>query len=140
MPQQSYHHQQYDKIRISYSFKDPTKKGLNASEKLQHVLEEMGQRKNWALRFINVTYPDKTPFGWVFHNFYDTKDFVKYLSNRDGKVAIFVGIEFKPFSNLTTKWVKKFDVGQPSVDHTHRHNKEWSGKQLPHASSPSVCQ
>jgi hypothetical protein len=41
MPQQSYHHQQYDKIRISYSFKDPTKKGLNASEKLQHIPKEM---------------------------------------------------------------------------------------------------
>jgi hypothetical protein len=34
MPLQSYHHQQYDKIRISYSFKDPTKKFLNASEKV----------------------------------------------------------------------------------------------------------
>jgi hypothetical protein len=32
MPQQSYHHQQYEKIRISYNFKDPTKKGLNASK------------------------------------------------------------------------------------------------------------
>jgi hypothetical protein len=48
MPQQSYHHQQYDKIRISYSFKDPTKKGLNASEKLQHVKEL--KKKNWAVR------------------------------------------------------------------------------------------
>ncbi len=42
MPQQSYHHQQYDKIRISYSFKDPTKKDLNASEKLQPVPKERG--------------------------------------------------------------------------------------------------
>ncbi len=40
MPQQSYHLQQYDKIRISYSFKDLTKKSLNASEKLQHVPKE----------------------------------------------------------------------------------------------------
>ncbi len=45
MPQQSYHHQQYDKIRISYSFKDPTKKGRNASEKLQHVPKERSRRK-----------------------------------------------------------------------------------------------
>jgi hypothetical protein len=34
MPQLSDHHQQYDKIRISYSFKDPMGKGRNASEKL----------------------------------------------------------------------------------------------------------
>jgi hypothetical protein len=45
-------------------------------------------------------------FGWAFDNFYDAKDFVKQLSNRDGEVTIFGGIEFKLFSNLTTKWVK----------------------------------
>jgi hypothetical protein len=60
---------------------------------------------------INVTYPDKTPFGWAFDNFYDAKDFVKHLSNRDGKVTIFGGIEFKLFSNLTTKWVKSLMLG-----------------------------
>ncbi len=41
----------------------------------------------------------------------DAKDFVKHLSNRDGKVTIFGGIEFKPFSNLTTKWVKSSMLG-----------------------------
>ncbi len=39
-------------------------------------------------------------------NFYDAKDFIKHLSNRDGEVTIFGDIEFKAFSNLTTKWVK----------------------------------
>jgi hypothetical protein len=73
MPQQSHHHQQYDKICISYSFKDPTKKGLNASEKLQHVPEERSQRKKLGHKIINVTYPDNTPFGWAFDNFYDAK-------------------------------------------------------------------
>jgi hypothetical protein len=55
---------------------------------------------------MDVTYPDKTLFSWAFDKFYDAKDFVKHLSNRDGEVTIFGGIEFKPFSNLTTKWVK----------------------------------
>ncbi len=111
MPQQSYHHQQYDKIRISYSFKDPTEKGLNASEKLQHVSKERSWRKNLGHKIINATYPDNTPPGWAFANFYDAKDFVKYLSNRDGKVTIFGGIEFKPFSNLTTKCFKSSMLG-----------------------------
>ncbi len=57
-------------------------------------------------KIINVTYPDNIPFIWAFDNFYDAKDFVKHLSNRDSDVIIFGGIEFKPFSNLTTKWVK----------------------------------
>jgi hypothetical protein len=64
------------------------------------------KEKKLGRKIINVTYPDNTPFGWAFDNFYDAKDFVKHLSNRDGKVTIFGGIEFKPFSNLTTKWVK----------------------------------
>jgi hypothetical protein len=111
MPQQSYHHQQYDKIHISYSFKDLTEKGLNASEKLQHVPEERSRRQKLGHKIINVTYPDNPPFGWAFDNFYDAKDFVKHLSNRDGKVTIFGGIEFKPFSNPTTKWVKSSILG-----------------------------
>jgi hypothetical protein len=64
------------------------------------------EEKKLGHKIINVTYPDKTPFGWAFDNFYDAKDFVKHLSNRDGEVTILGGIEFKPFSNLTTKWVK----------------------------------
>jgi hypothetical protein len=71
MPQKSYHHQQYDKICISYSFKDPTEKGLNASEKLQHVPKERSQKIKMGHKNINVTYPDNTPFGWAFDNFYD---------------------------------------------------------------------
>jgi hypothetical protein len=94
MPQQSYHYQQYGKIHISYSFKDPNEKGLNASEKLQHIPKERSQRKKLGHKIINVTYPDNTLFGWAFDNFYDAKDFVKHLSNRDGKVTIFGGIEF----------------------------------------------
>jgi hypothetical protein len=113
MPQQLYHHQQYDKIRISYSFKDPTEKGLNACEKLQHVSKERSQRKKLVHKIINVTYPDNTMFGRAFDNFYDAKDFVKHLSNRDGKVTIFGGIELKPFSNLTTKWVTSLMLCNP---------------------------
>jgi hypothetical protein len=62
-------------------------------------------------KIINVTYPDNTPFDWAFDIFYDAKDFLKHLSNRDGKVTIFGGIEFKLFSNLTTKWFKSLMVG-----------------------------
>ncbi len=62
-------------------------------------------------KIINVTYPDNALLGWAIYNFYDAKDFVKHLSNSDGKVTIFGGIEFKPFSNLTMKWVKSLMLG-----------------------------
>ncbi len=67
--------------------------------------------KKLGHKIINVTYPDKTLFGWAFDNFYDDKDFVKHLSNRNGEVTILGGIEFKPFSNLTTKRVKSSMLG-----------------------------
>jgi hypothetical protein len=70
-----------------------------------------GSKKKLGHKIINVTYPDNTPFGWAFDNLYDTKDFVNHLSNRDGKVTIFGGIEFQPLSNLTTKWVKSLMLG-----------------------------
>jgi hypothetical protein len=69
------------------------------------------EEKKLGHKIINVTYPDSTPFGLAFDNFYDAKDFVKHLSNRDGKVTIFGGIEFKPFSNLTTKLLKSLMLG-----------------------------
>ncbi len=52
------------------------------------------EEKKQGHEIINVTYPDKTLFGWAIDNFYDAKYFVKHLSNRDGKVTIFGGIEF----------------------------------------------
>jgi hypothetical protein len=69
------------------------------------------EEKKLGHNIINVIYPDNTPFGSAFDYFYDAKDFVKHLSNRDGKVTIFGGIEFKPFSNLTTKWVTSLMLG-----------------------------
>jgi hypothetical protein len=69
------------------------------------------KEKKLGHKIINVTYPDKTLFGWAYDNFYDAKDFVKHLSNRDGKVTTFCYIEFKPCSNLTTKWVKSLMLG-----------------------------
>jgi hypothetical protein len=69
------------------------------------------EEKKLGHKIINVTYPDNTPFGWAFENFYDAKDFVKHLFIRDGEVTIFGGIEFKLFPNLTTKWVKSLMLG-----------------------------
>ncbi len=69
------------------------------------------KEKKLGHKIINVTYPDNTLFDWAFDNFYGAKDFVMHLSNRDGEVAIFGGIEFMPFSNLSTKWVKSLILG-----------------------------
>ena len=57
-------------------------------------------------KIVNLMHPDGTCYGWAFHNFYDAKEELKSLSNRYGMVTIIGGIEFRPFSNLTTKWLK----------------------------------
>mgnify|MGYP000919401890 CR=1 FL=1 len=45
---------------------------------------------------------------WLgYFHFFDAKEELKSLSNRDGMATFIGGIEFKPFSNLTTKWLKE---------------------------------
>jgi hypothetical protein len=83
--------------------KTPPKKASTPVKSYSTSPKKGVKEKKLGHKIINVTYPDITPFGWAFDNFYDAKDFAKHLSNRDGKVTIFGGIEFKPFSNLTTK-------------------------------------
>jgi hypothetical protein len=39
-----------------------------------------------------------TPYGWAFENFYNVKDFVKDLSNRNDALIYFGGVEFKSFT------------------------------------------
>jgi hypothetical protein len=55
-----------------------------------------------------VSNPDATPFGWAFHGFYDAKEFLKSLSNRNDETTHFRGEVYRPFSNLTTKWVPTY--------------------------------
>jgi hypothetical protein len=57
-------------------------------------------------KIVNLMHPNGTCYGWAFFNFYDAKDHLKRLSNRDGTTTVIGGIEFKPFCNLTTKWLK----------------------------------
>ena len=54
---------------------------------------------------------DGTPYGWAFENFYNVKDFVKDLSNRNAALIFLGELEFKSFSNLTTRWVKSSLIG-----------------------------
>ena len=53
-----------------------------------------------------------TPYGWAFENFYNAKDFVKDLSNRNEALIYFGREEFKSFTNLSTRWVKSSTVGE----------------------------
>jgi hypothetical protein len=53
-----------------------------------------------------------TPYGWAFEFFFNAKDFVKDHSNKNDALVFLGGLEFKAFSNLTTRWVKSSLVGR----------------------------
>ena len=58
-------------------------------------------------KIVNLKHPDGTCYGWAFFHFFDAKEELKSLSNRNGMATFIGGIEFKPFSNLTTKWLQE---------------------------------
>ena len=44
---------------------------------------------------------DGTPFGWAFIGFYDVKEWLKSLCNRDGSLTSLGDETFQPFTNLS---------------------------------------
>jgi hypothetical protein len=73
--------------------------------------KKMADEKKNSHNIILLVDNDSTPYGWAFENFYNAKDFVKDLSNRNDALIFHGGLEFKSFSNLTTRWVKSLLVG-----------------------------
>jgi hypothetical protein len=68
------------------------------------------EKKN-SHNIIPLVDNDGTPYGWAFKFFFNAKDFVKDLSNRNNALIFLGGLEFKALSNLTTRWVKSLLVG-----------------------------
>ncbi len=65
-------------------------------------------------KIINLVYPDaaETPYGWAFKIFYDAREHIKALGNRTGDTTAIGGEEFKPFDNLTMRWIKTSTLDQ----------------------------
>jgi hypothetical protein len=63
-------------------------------------------------KIINLVHPDaaETLYGWAFKNFYDAREDLKTLSNKD--TTAIGGKEFKQFNNLTMRWIKTSKLGQ----------------------------
>ncbi len=58
---------------------------------------------------IHKIYPlgkaDGTPYGWAFLGFFDVKERIKSVCNREGRTTTLSNKEFKPFTNLTIRWI-----------------------------------
>jgi hypothetical protein len=84
----------------------PVKSGGGLVQKYKPSPKKEGVGKKSELRkIVNLSYPNGSPYGWAFFQFYDAKEFLMSLSNRDGMITFIGGIEYRPFSNLTTKWL-----------------------------------
>ncbi len=80
------------------------------TERRRNLYEGMGT----DVPIINLVHPDaaETPYGWAFENFYDAREHFKALSNKTGDTTAIGGKEFKPFDNLTMRWIKTSKLGQ----------------------------
>ena len=63
-------------------------------------------------KIVNLIHPNGTCYGWAFHNFYAAKEDLKSLSNGLGMITVLGGVQFRPFSNLTTKWLKEAEFSR----------------------------
>ncbi len=65
-------------------------------------------------KIINLVHSDaaETPYGWAFKNFYDAREHIKALGKKTWDTTAIRGEEFKPFDNLTTRWIKTSESGQ----------------------------
>ncbi len=67
------------------------------------------EKKN-SHNIIPLVDNDGTPYGQAFEKKINAKEFVKDLSNRNDALIFLGGLEFKAFSNLTTRWVESLLV------------------------------
>jgi hypothetical protein len=85
----------------------PVKGGGGTLQKFSSSPTRKKKDERFKPKIVNLMHPSGTCYGWSFHNFYAAKEELKSLSNRLGMITIIGGEELKPFSNLTTKWLKE---------------------------------
>ena len=88
----------------------PVKAGGKTIQKLSPSPARKKRDERNKPKIVNLIHPNGTCYGWAFYNLYAAKEELKSLSNRLDMITVIGGIEFKPFSNLTTKWLKEAEL------------------------------
>jgi hypothetical protein len=88
----------------------PVKSGGGTMQKYSPSPIQKKKDERNKLKIVNLMHPNGTCYGWAFHNFYAAKEELKSLSSRLGMITVIGGVEFRPFSNLTTKWLKEAEL------------------------------
>ena len=63
-------------------------------------------------RITTLFSMDKKHIGWIFAGFYNGRSYLKQLTNRSNSTTIIGAINFRPFTNLKTKWVPESLLGE----------------------------
>ena len=90
------------------------KKGKGGQHEIKFPSPKKDKDVKKRHKIINLVHPDaaEKPYGWAFKNFYDAREHIKALGNKTGDTTAIGGEEFKPFDNLTTRWIKTTKLGQ----------------------------
>jgi len=60
-----------------------------------------GDKAKEIHKILILKKADGTPFGWAFIGYYDVKEWLKSLCNRDGSFTSLGDETFQPFTNLS---------------------------------------
>jgi hypothetical protein len=69
-----------------------------------------GKKAKELHKILILHNADEMPFGWAFVGFYDIKEWLKSLCNRDGSLTSLGTKTFQPFTNLTIRWVLNLEL------------------------------
>jgi len=95
------------------SASDKKRKGSpNNDVKLESPKRPEEDKKKHQIIILVGHDTKNTPWGYAFTNFYDGRNFIKALSNKSGNITAIGTEEFKPFDNLTTKWITSSELGE----------------------------
>ena len=69
-----------------------------------------GEKVKDIHKIYTLSKVDVTPYGWAFLGFFDVKEWIKSMCNREGRTTTLGNEEFKPFTNLTIRWIQHSTV------------------------------
>jgi len=88
----------------------PAKAGGKTIQKLSPSSAQKKKNERNRPKIVNLIHPNGTCYGWAFYNFYAAKEELKRLSNKLGMITVIGTYDFKPFCNLTTKWLEEVEL------------------------------
>ena len=88
----------------------PVKAGVQTIQKSSPSPAQKKKDERNKPKIVNLIHPNGTCYGWAFYNFYAAKEELKRLSNKLGMITVIGTYDFKPFSNLTTKWLNEAEL------------------------------